>query len=126
MIKLIQFSILVAITALVSGCASTVDIQALDVKVRTLEDKLPAIIADANSAKAISKEAVSTSAKAEAAASRAIQYATEFNLELDKIFCRPEPNSFHSCNFGLYYEKAKMILLARYQGAKKKPSRNLK
>lgn len=74
--------------ALVSGCATTSDVENLQNQVNGLDTSVKQASADAASAKTTAADAAAKAESAEAAANRAAELSQEANSKLDKNFRR--------------------------------------
>ncbi|WP_305910080.1 Lpp/OprI family alanine-zipper lipoprotein [Methylomarinum sp. Ch1-1] len=86
MMKAIKLAAVVAVAGLMTGCASTSDIDNLQSQIDTLKSQISSASSDAASAQAAAAEAAAKAAAAEAAANRAAQYAQDTNSKLDRMF----------------------------------------
>jgi outer membrane murein-binding lipoprotein Lpp len=81
-------SMAVLSVALVSGCATTSDVENLQNQVNGLDTSVKQASADAASAKTTAADAAAKAESAEAAANRAAELSQEANGKLDKHFRR--------------------------------------
>jgi outer membrane murein-binding lipoprotein Lpp len=81
-------SMAVLAVALVSGCATTSDVENLQSQVNGLDTSVKQASADAASAKTTAADAAAKAESAEAAANRAAELSQEANSKLDKNFRR--------------------------------------
>ncbi len=86
MMKAITLAAIFSAAGLVTGCASTSDIDNLQSQIDTLKSQISSASSDAASAQAAAAEAAAKAAAAEAAANRAAQYAQDTNSKLDRMF----------------------------------------
>lgn len=82
----LKLAAIISVAGLMTGCASTSDIDNLQSQIDALNGKISTASADAASAKAAAAEAAAKAAAAEAAANRAAQYAQDTNSKLDNMF----------------------------------------
>lgn len=71
---------------MMTGCASTSDIDNLQEQIDTLNTQISSASSDAATARAAATEAAAKASAAEAAANRAAQYAQDTNSKLDRMF----------------------------------------
>lgn len=81
-------SMAVLALGLVSGCATTSDVENLQSQVNGLDTSVKQASADAASAKTTAADAAAKAESAEAAANRAAELSQEANSKLDKNFRR--------------------------------------
>lgn len=86
MMKAIKLAAIFVVAGLMTGCASTSDIDNLQSQIDTLKSQISSASSDAASAQAAAAEAAAKAAAAEAAANRAAQYAQDTNSKLDRMF----------------------------------------
>jgi outer membrane murein-binding lipoprotein Lpp len=81
-------SMAVLAVALISGCATTSDVENLQNQVNGLDTSVKQASADAASAKTTAADAAAKAESAEAAANRAAELSQEANSKLDRNFRR--------------------------------------
>ncbi len=86
MMKVMNFTAVLITAGLMTGCASTSDIDNLQAQIDTLKTQISSASSDASTAQAAAAEAAAKAAAAEAAANRAAQYAQDTNSKLDRMF----------------------------------------
>lgn len=84
--KTVTLAAVIAGAALMTGCASTSDIDNLQSQIDSLNSKISSASTDAAKAQAAASDAAAKAAAAEAAANRAAQYAQDTNSKLDRMF----------------------------------------
>ncbi len=86
MMKAMKLAAVFAAAGLMTGCASTSDIDNLQAQIDSLKTQISSASSDAATAQAAASEAAAKAAAAEAAANRAAQYAQDTNSKLDRMF----------------------------------------
>lgn len=77
---------IILFTAIVAGCASTSELEAVNAKVSALETKIDLVAVDAASAKSSADVASAKAVAAEDAANRAAKSAQDISAKLDRLF----------------------------------------
>lgn len=77
---------LLFLSILLTGCASTSDIESLQSQIVVLDSRISNVAQDAQVAKEAAIQAGVKANEASAAANRAAQYAQEVNSKLDRLF----------------------------------------
>jgi murein lipoprotein len=86
MMKIVKITAALLVAGLATGCASTSDIDNLQVQIDGLKSQISTASSDAAKAQASAADAAAKAAAAEAAANRAAQYAQDTNSKLDRMF----------------------------------------
>jgi murein lipoprotein len=79
------FFVVIPLLVIVNGCAKSADVDALAVRVTTLENKYEQVVADVAIAKEAAMDAAAKAALAEEAANRAASYAEQTNTKVTQL-----------------------------------------
>lgn len=86
MMKTMKLAAIIVAAGLMTGCATTSDIEDLQGQINSLKTQIYSASSDAAKAQSSAAEAAAKAAAAEAAANRAAQYAQDTNSKLDRMF----------------------------------------